>query len=830
MNLRTCTVRRIQRRPGRMLLTLLGITLGLATVVATRLTTHTVSSAYHELFDGVTGTSLEVTAPGRSAFSTEWTGRITSIRGVKEVAPSIRGAARVVGLPDGATTPIVGVPRGKGGEQGRLLEGHLLTKDEEALADQVLAERLRVGPGQTIRVMTAAGLTPLRLAGIVTPQSSIGSSGLLVVSLAKARLLFRLHDDQVNCLGVRLDDQAGGQRIQSLVAARLPKGLTVAAPGGHGSLAQSTLTAAEQGLAALGVMAVITSTFVIFNTFLLELADRRRQLALLKTLGASRRQVLRLLLGEALMLGAVGAAAGCTLGTGLALLLLALMERFLAVKLPPLHFTPGPYLLAGLLGPSTTVATACLPAWKASCRPPLDWLLPQRADSEISCGVVGVSGLVLLLLGGCPAIGLGRGWFPPAVSRPLLPVTIALLLAGGALTFPLLLRPMLRMMRRLPMGLVSGLSLESLARNQIRTGLTAGVLFLALTVTVGFGHSLRGLLRDLHDWYDQTVVADYLVRASMPDTSFSLVAAVPATLPGELAALDGVAIVEKLAFISVEANGQNALVLARTFSPDAAIPMDLREGNARQVRQGLKNGQAVLGTGLAEQLGVHRGDKVTLKTARGPVAVGVAGAATEYAVGGAALYLEWGTAGKLLGVPGAHVLLVTARPGRSQALGETLKKFCAERHLILQSNREARDQLDELLQRVTGAIWALLLLIFVVASLGIVNTLQMNIQEQMRTFAILRSMGMKSGQVLRLVLGQALFLGLLTLLPGAVAGVGLAWLISRGSSSLAGAPMTFRLDEVVVAGACSIAVASALLAALPPARRAVRMPVLDALG
>ena len=258
--------------------------------------------------------------------------------------------------------------------------------------------------------------------------------------------------------------------------------------------------------------------------------------------------------------------------------------------------------------------------------------------------------------------------------------------------------------------------------------------------------------------------------------------------------------------------------------------MDLREGKADQVRQGLQSGQAVLGTGLAEQLALHRGDCVTLSTARGPVDIPIAGAATEYAVGGSALYLEWRTAGKLLAVPGAHVLLVTARPGASETLGPILKKFCAERHLILQSNREARDQIDGLLQRVTGAIWALLLLIFVVASLGIVNTLQMNIQEQMRTFAVLRSMGMKGGQIVRLVLGQALFLGLLTLLPGALAGVGLAYLISRGSSSLAGAPMTFRVDLVVLAGACSIALASALLAALPPARRAVRMAVLEALG
>ena len=88
MNLCTCTVREVQRRPWRMLLTLLGITLGLATVVATRLTTHTVSGAYRELFESVTGgAALEVTAPGLSAFETPWAESLTTLAGVQEVVP-----------------------------------------------------------------------------------------------------------------------------------------------------------------------------------------------------------------------------------------------------------------------------------------------------------------------------------------------------------------------------------------------------------------------------------------------------------------------------------------------------------------------------------------------------------------------------------------------------------------------------------------------------------------------------------------------------------------------------------------------------------------------
>ena len=334
-------------------------------------------------------------APGRAAFSTEWVGSFESIHGVKETVPSIRGAASVVGLPRRgsggrsprtpamATIPVVGVGEGLGVGVGRLLEGEPLAGNDDALVDQTLAERLKLAPGQTIEILTSTGLAPLRLAGIVSPgrspsSNALSSGGLLVVSLPRARRLFDLPDKQVNCLGIRLEDESDSERIQSAVSRKLPPGLTVRAPGGHGSLAHSTLMAAEQGLSALGVLAVITSTFVIFNTFLLELGERRKQLALMKTLGATRWQVMGWLTGEAMLLGVAGALAGCALGTGLALLLLALMERFLGISLPPLHFAPGPYLLAGLLGPGTTLATACLPAWRAACRPALDWLLPHR--------------------------------------------------------------------------------------------------------------------------------------------------------------------------------------------------------------------------------------------------------------------------------------------------------------------------------------------------------------------------------------------------------------------------------------------------------------------
>jgi putative ABC transport system permease protein len=832
MNLRTCTVREVQRRPARTLLTLLGTALGLATVVAVGLTVPTVRRGYRELFDAATGgTALEVTAAGLAPFDpAPIMEAAEGVTGVEDVEPRIRAAAGVVGRAGSVTVPLLGITSGRQAALGRMRRGEAMAGEGDALLDDALATTLGLEPGELFRLWTSAGLNELRLSGTVAPRGATGAGGLLVVSLDTAGRLAALPPGQVNCLRVAVADGTAVEPVRSRLAETMPAGLTVHPPGSGGAQARATLLAAEQGLFALCAVALVTAGFVIFNTFLLNLGERRGQLALLKTLGATGGQVFRLLLGEALLLGVAGTVAGCLLGAALAVVLLRTMERFLGVALPGIEPAGGPFLLAGLLGPLTPLVAACLPAWQVSRRPPLKALTGSSQMREAGPWRFGAAGALLLVPGLILAVGVCRGAFAAHLCPSVLPLALVLLLAGGALAVGLLLGPFFRLLRFVPLGLVGGLALQQLDRHRGRTALTAGVLFLALAVAVGFGQSLRGILDDLHSWYRKTIVADFLVRGAMPDTSFTLAVAVPDALAGELAALEGVAEVDRIAFLSAEAAGRDVLVLARTFRRGGPLPLDLHEGDPEEVRSGLLRGEAVLGTGLAGQLGLHAGDSIALSTPGGPVPLRVAGTAVEFAGGGAALYLEWAAAARLLAVPGPHVLLVSARPGAARALEGPLKAFCARRRLLVQVNAELREQIEASLHRVTGAIWALLGLIFLVASLGIVNTLHMNIQDQMRTFALLRALGLKGGEVGRLVLSEALLLGGLTLLPGALAGVGLAFVISRGSAAASGMAITFRLDGPAIAGACGIALASALLAALAPARRAARLCVVEALG
>jgi putative ABC transport system permease protein len=170
-----------------------------------------------------------------------------------------------------------------------------------------------------------------------------------------------------------------------------------------------------------------------------------------------------------------------------------------------------------------------------------------------------------------------------------------------------------------------------------------------------------------------------------------------------------------------------------------------------------------------------------------------------------------------------------ARPGEAAALGPRLKAFCGAHGLRYESNADFRALIDERIAGVSGYYWGLVVLVFVVSALGVVNTLTMNVLEQTRALGLLRAVALKRGQVRKLVVCQALVLGVVSLLPGVVLGVFLAYLMNQSTTAVLGQAVVFHLDAAVVGGCVFGALAVAVLASLLPARRAARLQVIQAL-
>jgi putative ABC transport system permease protein len=835
MTLWKYTLREGQRRPGRTLLTLGGIVIGVATFVAIALATRTTRHAYRDMFDALGGrATLEVVSEVHDEFDPDVAERLRKTHGVRQALPVVQCPAVVTGRGGPLTVLVLGVDPDLDREARpyTIREGRELGDEDGALLLWEFSRRHDLQVGQSLPLLTLLGPRSVRVTGLAEGKSMSAFNGgaVVLMPLAQAQRLLGM-GRRVNSVQLVLEEHADPRAVQE--ALKLPAGLTVQAPGVRGAMAQDSLFAVESGLSTISVVSLVAGAFVILNSFLMNLNERRRQLAILRSLGATRRQVTRLLLREAVLLGVIGALLGCVVGLGLSSALRVVMERMIGLPMQALMLSWQPFVLGLALGPGMAVLATVFPAWRAAARPPLEELLPRRQSHferppAWTCWV----GLVLLAVSLLYVVAVVNKWLPWGVSQPFMPVGMMAVLTGAVLALPLVFDPLLAGVHRLLrpfLGAEGRLALRHLERHRGRTSLTVGVLFIAVATTVCFGQTLRNNIDDAMSWYERTLLAEYIVRGVMPDTGFLVAAAVPEEIRPKLAALDGVSHVDMIYFARSRVEGRLAIVMARTFDEGYPLRMDLLVGDEGAVRKGLADGGVVLGLGLAQRLRRGVGDAVALQTSRGLRPTKVVGIVNAYEVGGMALYMEWGQAQRALNFRGVLAFEVAARLGKAERLGGELHRFCAAEGLLVQTKRELRGIIEEMMNGVAGSLWVVIVLILVVASLGVINTLTMNVLEQTRELGVLRAIGMKRGQVARLVVSQALAVGLLSLLPGVALGSLLAYLMSLSSTALIGHAVRFRWEPHFVAGCMAAALAAALLAAWWPARRAARLQVIRAL-
>jgi putative ABC transport system permease protein len=828
----------MQRRPGRTLLTLLGIVIGVAAAVAVWVSIRTARRAHRDMFEALTGrAALEVVAEGLGPFDPRKVAFLDRLADVKAAVPAFQTPAAVVG-PGGAVPVVVlgiDLARDRAARDYVVCQGRGLRPGDGVMLEESFAAANSLAPGKTLRLLTTTGIAEIQVSGLLEPRGAAAFNGGAVafLPLTTAQRLFRL-GDQINSVQLVLAQDADTREVEDAVRRRLPAGLAVQVPSTRGALGQDLLMPSERGLASLSAASLMAGAFVIANAFLMNLGERRRQLAVLRALGVTRRQLTRLLLREALVLGLAGTILGIAVGMGLSLILCHVTAKLMGLTLPRLQWSWDPVLIAALVGPGMALAATILPARRAGRRAPLPDLLHQRGNpSEPFRRWPGYVGLALVPLIFALVLGVVEGWIPFAVALPLLAPGMALFLAGCALVTRLFLGPLARLVSALlgpALGTEGRLAFRQLDRHPGRTALTVGVLVIAVVFAVGFGQVFLNNLHDIHHWLDRVAAGDFFIRGSWPDVTTTVTtASLPENLAGDLAGMPGVERVDKFRYILVRAGGRPAIVMAYTYRADGRLPLVLAEGESESVRRGLLHGEVVLGTALGQRLGLGAGDRLTLGTRHGPKTLRVAGTATEYTGGGMAVYMEWAHAARLFGGRVVHAFMVTAHPGEAEGLEPALKRLCDRRHYLFQSRAGLRLKFDRQSDGFVGFVWALIALVFVVASLGIVNTLAMNVLEQTRELGTLRAIGMRRRQVGKMVLSQGLILALTSLVPGVAGGVFLAYLINVSIYPLTGQRVPFQVEPVLIAGCFLAALAIALLAAFIQARRAARLRVIEAL-
>lgn len=844
------SVREIRGRPLRSLLTLLSIVIGVAAVVATSLASSSARLAQTAMVKAVTGrTALEIQSVGGDSFDGKPLEKIGQTDGVEIASPAIRRYASMTIVVPNADTPeaqkrrntryriqLLGVDLDldKQVRNYSLVAGANLTKDakdsDHVLMDAGFAQSAKIAVNDKILFSTKGGLQTATVVGLIKANdaSSALSSGLVVAQLRMVQKWCRA-SGKLDLVQIVLKEGAKVDEVKETIASQLPDGLTVRQPTLRSQLAGESTLGMEMGFRLAILFALLIATFVIYNTFQMNVGERRRQLGILRSLGATRGQLLWMIVREGLWLGLIGSAIGVVVGYFGATIFCKAISELQQIDIPQSSWSIWPYLMAITCGLLVAFFGALFPAMRASR------MSPAEAMRVVSKGEFASSWIFWLIIGGTiVSIGvtmqllaiLGQVDVGNAVTGSvvivvgivfLLPACIDRLTKWVLFLLGFFLRTEGKLARR------------QILRHRGRSALTIGIVFMAMGLGLSMASTILDHIQDVEDWNRQAVVGDFFIRAAMPDMNSGQSADMPDGLMEKVNDMPGVELVDSLRFVMARSNETSVIVVVRKFNSNSQDYFALTEGEGIEVVKRVRQGQVVLGSVLSQRLNLHIGDQIQLETKEGASSLQIAGVTNEYIAGGLTLYMESENAKRLLNVDGTDVIVVKAQPGRIGDVDTSLRAMCDEYGLMFQSSADLTTVIRKILNNVVGGLWVVLLIGAVIAAFGLINTLAMNILEQTREIGMLRVVAMTRWQIRKMILAQALIMGLIGIVPGVLISMWISYTINLATMPTTGHNVAFQIHPQLMLIATLIELVIIVFASLLAAERAARINVSSAL-
>jgi putative ABC transport system permease protein len=840
--------RETRNRPGRATLTLLSVVIGVAAVVAVTFTTRSTKRAFNDIFDSIAGrAALEVTARGGGAISEQILAELDGVPGVQVASPMLKRLTNLyVAMPaeqpgkeTDATTQAGKPPsrrkiqlvalgidpeRDKAVHDYEIQSGQPLSQANGIMLGRDFAESIGVKVNDEVSLLTRSGFKKTHVVALYTIHgTAVTTQGAtLVMPLRLAQSWFKA-PRQLDSIQIVLKPDANEADVSAEIAKRLPANATVGKPAGRSAIAEETALATDQALQMARAVCLLLAVFVIANTFLMSVTQRRRQFGIMRAVGATRKQIARLVLGQAFMLGLAGTAIGAALGVLVANYLTVGMGALYQTTLPPIELTVMPFVWAVVFGLGISFLGAAMPTWKATHLAPLDSMrdvLPE--EMEGFWRILPWIGLVLVI---------GGGGVMAAAILGVLPISYSvssgmLMLVGLSLMLPLGLKALSRVVAWImPRGLrvESRLASRNLITHRARTTLTVAVVFLGAAAFIAFSWMVIDNINDVRNWYHKTIIADFLIRAASLDMSSGMSADLPDELNEKIREIPGIRSVDGIGFVSMEANGQTVMLIMRSFDKPEVQSFDLVNADLDATRQALLEGQVVAGSVFAERAKLKAGDEVTLHTSDGEKKFRLAAVANDYLAAGLTLYMDRAIAERELNIGGVNTYVIKADHARIDEVRTALEDVIEPYGLVLNSFSDIQQQIDKMMAGVDAGLWALVALGLLVVTFGVANTLTMSVLEQTFELGLLRIVAMTRNQVRKLIFSQALIIALLALIPAVASGIGLAYLIHLATMTVIGHPVPYVFHPYLLIGGFVGGVIVVLLSAWSPAERAARI-------
>ena len=757
--------------------------------------------------------------------------RVAAIPGVKAAWTTIQGYAELVDT-QGQAIAAKGLPTVGSGvtPDVTLASGRAPVGPDEVAIDAETARRNGLVLGDRIKVLFSGSMQEFTIGGVLQAAGDVVASTKAVFDSATAQRVLGTAG-LVDAIPVEAEAGLSPEALRARINAELPdqyEAVTTAQVARESAESWTKAVAfLPTALLLFAAAALLVGAFIICNTFSILVAQRARELALLRSLGASRAQLTASVLCEAVAVGVVGSLAGVVAGFGAARGLLALFDR-LGYELPSASavFLPRTAIIGVLAGVLVTVLAALLPARRATRVSPTgamsgaDGARSTSPGGRFALGAgAGAAGLATLLtgvLGGGarPIIAVGLGAAGIVVSLAVLAPLVA---TSAARTVG---APLVRLF-----GEPAFLGRENAMRSPRRTASTAAALMIGIGL-VGVVAILAASVRaSASRTVDDSLRADFVLT---PAGLGGAVSGVPPVVVDRLRATPAIATVSEIRGGQWGLDGRTQTLLA--VDPATVTAMhEVDDASAASVRRLDDSGVLVRDT-VADRYGWQVGDTVPMTFARTgtqPLRLQATYSTTtvrsDYIVSLEAFEANY-TQQLDMEIDVRLVAGTTATAGR-QAIRDALSDFP---NLSVRDRSEVLAAQETQIDRLLVPVAALLALSVVIALLGIANTLALSIHERLRELGMLRAIGMARGQLRSMVRSEALIVAGLDALCGVVVAVVFGWV---AVTAMHGQGVTRRVFPVgQLSALAAVATLAGLAAAAAPARRAARLRVLDAVA
>ncbi len=835
-------LRYLRREPFKSLVSVLAVALGAAVYLSVEAAVSSSTAAFSETVNSLAGRAqLQVVSAAGTGFPSADFAAVEALPGVAAATPIVEAIAQPADRVEEALL-VLGVDfftddafRTFSLAQGSDRYTFLEEPDSVAVTEK-FAARYGLRLGSPLRLVINGRQERLTVRAVLKPEGAARAlaGNFALMDFGAAQALFG-KEGRLDRIDLILEPGLSVEAARARLDGLLPAGLELERPRERGADMEQMVAAYRLNLTALALVAFFVGMFLVYSAVSLSAVRRRREIGILRSLGATRAQVLRLFLCEGGLLGLVGGLLGVALGALMARLTLATVSEtvssiFLLVEARSVHIGWGAVAATLILSVAVALAASLPPALEAASVPPREALagghLERRFGGRLR--LLALAGVLLLALAGLLAMQ------PPVFGHPVAGFAAAfLILMGFALLTPLCVAGAARVM--LPVARTLGyegyLGARYLRQSLSRTGVALAALAAALAMLVSVQEMVLSFRGTVESWVGESVGGDLFVSpAFVPSARFEQF--LPPEVYRYVRSLPQVAEVYRQRDVRLALGGRPLVV--RGGDVDV-----LGRHSGREFVQG---DPAVLGQlgervliseTLANSSGLGAGGTLWLPTPRGSQPFQVAGVIYDYHTDGGMALMQlstferfWGEDGRLNGIR----LFLKDRRRLEDVRRALLTRFAARYALFIISAAELKAAIMSIFDQTFAITRALQLIALAVAAMGVISTFGMLVLERQRDLAVLRAVGASRWQLARMTLSEAWLGSLVSYALGAVSGTCLSMLliyvINRQSF---GWTINYRFLPSVYLQAAALVLATSLAAALLPALSAARVRVLEAM-